>query len=86
MKTLRTMLACGIFALGLSLGMGSAQTASAGDPHCYYYKTVTEYRTVQEPYTIYVTKYRPCGTAYQVAITKYRVVQVPYQRQIKVYY
>ncbi len=79
------MLACGIFALGLSLGMGGVQLASAGDPHCYYYKMVTEYRTVQEPYTIFVAKYRPCGTPYQVALTQYRTVQAPYQRQAKVY-
>ena len=86
MKTLRKLASFGLLGLVGFLGAQLPSPVMATDPPAYHWVTVTEYRTVSQPYTVYVTYYKPCGTPYQVAVTKYRTVRVPYQKQVRVCY
>lgn len=84
MKTLRKLASYGFFGFLGIVGSQVSLPVMATDPPAYHWVTVTEYRTVTQPYTCYVTKYKPCGTPFQVAVTKYRTVRVPYQKTVRV--
>ena len=68
--------------------MGSSM-ASAGD-YChaprYYYKNVTVYESVRQPYEYSVVKYDHCGDPYVVTRTAWKTVQVPVTVRVKVQY
>jgi hypothetical protein len=80
--TLRRLVAPVLLAAGFTFG----STGTAEACHGYYYRTVTNYVTVERPVAYWVTLYDDYGDAYQVRQVNYRTVRVPYTRQVKVYY
>lgn len=89
MKTLlplRTLCATAVFS---GMLLFSSPTVSAGDScHAprYYYKTVTVYESVREPYRYSYTKHTPCGKRYTAWATGWKTVRVPVHKRVRVHY
>ncbi|MCR9201348.1 MAG: hypothetical protein NXI04_22115 [Planctomycetaceae bacterium] len=65
----------------------AAPTVSAGDSchaPCYYYKTITVYKTVKKPYRYSYTKYSQCGQRYTAWATGWKTVKVPVYKRVRV--
>lgn len=84
-RFIRKLVASAAVVSALALGASAAQ---AGDDHCYVwkkvicYKTVCEYVTKCEPYTVCVTKYDHCGYPYTVHETRYKEYKVPVKKEV----
>lgn len=85
---IRRLFAAAVVIGGLSLVSSTAQACGSPrsvQPRCYW-KTVTEYVSVEQPCVYYVTKYDHCGRSYRVKVVTYKTVRVPVQTRVRVCY
>jgi len=81
----RNLFAAALVMGTMALAGGTASASDCHAPRCYW-KTVTVYVSVEQPYVHYITKYTACGHPYQVKVVTYKTVQVPVQKRVKVCY